>query len=358
MNENDFIFQSSKLVSGSSSWESPSNIALIKYWGKYKNQLPRNPSISFTLSKSKTITKVRFRPKKKDDINNYSFLFNNSIKQSFHKKIDRLLYEVEKYIPSTKNHFFEIESENTFPHSSGIASSASSMSSLALCLMDFEKKSNSKISKSFFLKKSSFLARLGSGSACRSIQGPIVSWGQSESYKNSSQLFGTPLRKIDKVFESYQDSILIIDKQEKKISSSLGHKLMESNPYAENRFFQANKNINTIKNILETGDIKSFIKIVESEALSLHAMMMTSSPSFILMKPNTLSIIEKVIKFRNSTSVPICYTLDAGSNIHLLYPKKYFNKIQTFIVNELLEFCQSDEFINDEVGIGAKKIVL
>ena len=120
-----------------------------------------------------------------------------------------------------KHHFFEIESENTFPHSSGIASSASSMSSLALCLMDFEKKSNPKISKSFFLKKASFLARLGSGSACRSIQGPVVSWGQSEFYKNSSQLFGTPLKKIDKVFKSYQDSILIIDKQEKKVSMKI-----------------------------------------------------------------------------------------------------------------------------------------
>ena len=98
---------------------------------------------------------------------------------------------------------------------------------------------------------------------------------------------------------------------------------MESNPYAENRFFQANKNIDTIKNILETGDVKNFIKIVESEALSLHAMMMISSPSFILMKPNTLSVIDKVIKFRNNGSVPVCYTLDAGSNIHLLYPKKY-----------------------------------
>ena len=65
MKENDFIFKTSELVNGYSVWESPSNIALVKYWGKEKNQVPKNPSISFTLSKSKTITKLRFRPKKK-----------------------------------------------------------------------------------------------------------------------------------------------------------------------------------------------------------------------------------------------------------------------------------------------------
>ena len=355
MSENDFVFKPSKLVNGSSSWESPSNIALIKYWGKYRNQLPKNPSVSFTLSRSKTVTKVRYRPKIKGDKKNYSFSFNSSEKKSFHEKIDKFFFRVQKYIPAIKDHFFEIESKNTFPHSSGIASSASSMSSLALCLMDFEKKINQNISKSYFLKKASFLARLGSGSASRSIQGPIVSWGQSEFYNNSSQLFGTPLNKISEVFKSYQDSILIIDKKEKKISSSLGHELMESNPYAEKRFFQANKNMGIIKSIFSSGDVKNFIKIVESEALSLHAMMMTSYPSFILIKPNTLSVIDKVIKFRNSTSVPICFTLDAGSNVHLLYPKINFNRVQSFIDSELLKFCESKKFINDEVGNGAKK---
>ncbi|MBL30918.1 MAG: diphosphomevalonate decarboxylase [Flavobacteriaceae bacterium] len=357
MKENDFIFKTSELVNGYSVWESPGNIALVKYWGKEKNQVPKNPSISFTLSKSKTITKLRFRPKKNHNENNYSFLFNSSVKQSFHEKIDNFFFRIEKYIPAIRDHFFEIESKNTFPHSSGIASSASSMSSLALCLMDFEKKNNPKITKSYFLKKASFLARLGSGSASRSISGPVVSWGKSEIYENSSDLFGTKFNKINEVFRTYQDSILIIDNQKKAVSSSVGHHLMESNPYAKNRFIQANENINLLKSVLEKGDIKNFIQIVESEALSLHAMMMTSSPSFILMKPNTLSVIDRVIKFRKSTSVPICFTLDAGSNIHLLYPKANFNKIQSFIQNDLIQFCDSKKFINDEVGDGAKKIL-
>ena len=92
MSENDFVFEPSKLVNGSSSWESPSNIALIKYWGKYRNQLPKNPSVSFTLSRSKTVTKVRYRPKIKGDKKNYSFSFNSSEKKSFHEKIDKFFF--------------------------------------------------------------------------------------------------------------------------------------------------------------------------------------------------------------------------------------------------------------------------
>jgi len=131
---------------------------------------------------------------------------------------------------------------------------------------------------------------------------------------------------------------------------------MKSNPYAENRFIQANINMNTLKNILIKGDLDNFIKIVELEALSIHAMMMTSSPSFILMQPNTLSVINKVLQFRKQTSIPICFTLDAGANIHLLYPNKYFKKIQHFVNEKLLKYCFLKQFINDYVGIGAKKI--
>jgi len=222
MTEQDFIFKSVELVNGISTWESPSNIALIKYWGRYDEQLPKNPSISFTLSKCKTITKINYRPKRENETENFSFLFENSSKPSFHVKIDKFINRIEKYIPAVKHHFFEIKSHNTFPHSSGIASSASAMSSLALCFMEIERQINPKISEIYFLKKASFLARLGSGSASRSIEGPLVSWGDSEAYDNSSLFYGTSLKNIAPIFKTYQDTILIIDKNEKKVSSTLG----------------------------------------------------------------------------------------------------------------------------------------
>ena len=356
MVEKDFILKKIKLVKGSSSWESPSNIALIKYWGKYGEQLPKNPSISLTLSKCKTITKINFRPKKENELENFSFLFNGSPKPTFHKKINQFIDRISKYIPAIKYHFFKIDSHNTFPHSSGIASSASAMSSLALCFMEIEKQITPKISKISFIKKASFLARLGSGSAARSIEGPIVYWGNSKDYDDSSLFYGTNLKNVAPVFRTFQDTILIIDKNEKKVSSSLGHELMKSNPYAENRFIQANENMTKLKDILLKGDLINFIKIVELEALSLHAMMMTSSPSFILIQPNTLSVINEVYDFRKKTSIPICFTLDAGANVHLLYPHKFFEKVQNFILEKLLKYCEFNKFINDHVGIGSKTI--
>ena len=89
--------------------------------------------------------------------------------------------------------------------------------------------------------------------------------------------------------------------------------------------------------------------LVESEALALHAMMMTSDPYYLLMRPNTIAAIEKIWYFRASTQKPLCFTLDAGANIHLLYPKAYKADIIPFIEKELKPLCQDQEVIYDEV---------
>jgi diphosphomevalonate decarboxylase len=91
---------------------------------------------------------------------------------------------------------------------------------------------------------------------------------------------------------------------------------------------------------------------MENEALSLHAMMMTSSPGFLLMKPNTLAAIEKLRDFRMKTGLSIGYTLDAGANLHILYPKYQAENILSFIESELKEFCESGTIIHDKMGRG------
>jgi len=116
------------------------------------------------------------------------------------------------------------------------------------------------------------------------------------------------------------------------------------------------KNINSLNNALCNGDFDEFIKITELEALTLHAMMMTSDPYYLLIKPNTLNIINEIWNFRQSTSSKVCFTLDAGANIHLLYPKNEFRQIQSLIENNLIQYCQNNEFINDQVGNGPNKL--
>jgi diphosphomevalonate decarboxylase len=371
--EKDFISKpfSTIIESGSFQWSAPSNIALVKYWGKKDNQIPANPSISFTLNNCKTITKFSFAKKHFDKLsvtnNAFSFdlLFEGKPKEDFKPKIQKFFERVEVYCPYLTLYHFIIDTENTFPHSSGIASSASGMAALAMNIMSLEKALNPSISEEFFFQKASFLARLGSGSACRSVKGSVVIWGHERErtgeakhveIKNSSDLFGVEFpSQLHDNFKNYQDTILLVDKGEKQVSSTVGHDLMHNHPFATQRFAQAHENLSKIKTVLETGNLEEFIKIVESEALTLHAMMMTSLPYFILMKPNTLEIINKIWKFRSETKIPVCFTLDAGANVHVLYPDNVKEKVMQFIAAELVGYCQNGNYICDSIGTGAIK---
>jgi len=365
--EKDFIATSYQSIeSAIFEWSAPSNIALVKYWGKKENlsnptseqakQIPANPSISFTLNNCKTITKLEVVKKSENNDFSFELLFEGKPKEDFKPKIQKFFERIEQFCPFLKEYYFKIDTQNTFPHSSGIASSASGMAALAMNIMSLEKAINPSISDEYFYAKASFLARLGSGSACRSIKGDVVVWGNHAEISGSSDLFGVALTEIHQNFKNYQDTILLVDKGEKQVSSTVGHDLMHNHPFAERRFNQAHENLSKIKAILTSGNIAEFIKIVENEALTLHAMMMTSMPYFILMKPNTLEIINKIWKYRNETQVPVCFTLDAGANVHVLYPENVKEKVLQFIQNELIEYCQNGQYICDEIGNGAQDL--
>ncbi|PKQ43678.1 diphosphomevalonate/mevalonate 3,5-bisphosphate decarboxylase family protein [Confluentibacter flavum] len=345
------------LESGKVTWESPSNIALVKYWGKKKDQIPENPSISFTLTNCKTITTLHFYKKENTNVFSFDVFLDNKPKDDFKPKIETFFKRIELYLSFLKDYHFKIETTNTFPHSSGIASSASGMSALALCLMSMEKQLVGDMEQTYFNNKASFLARLGSGSACRSIEGDLVVWGKHGNIEGSSDLFGVKYPyKVHENFRNYQDTILLVDKGEKQVSSTVGHNLMHNHPFAQERFKQAHNNLNTLMGILESGDLNAFIAIVESEALTLHAMMMTSMPYFILMKPNTLEIINKIWSFRKETGLHVGFTLDAGANVHVLYPENEHARILEFINNELVAYIENGQYIADKIGLGARQV--
>lgn len=360
---NDFIpfpYKNS-VEQGNFSWSSPSNIALVKYWGKKDNQIPANPSVSFTLNHCKTITKLAFAKKQNDGNFSFDLLFEGKPKKDFKPKIEQFFERVLAYLPFLKDYHFTIDTQNTFPHSSGIASSASGMAALAMNLMSLEKELSrnfgTEMTEEYFYQKASFLARLGSGSACRSVKGKVVVWGKHKNIQGSSDLYGVEFpNKIHENFKNFQDTILLVDKGEKQVSSSVGHNLMKGHPFAERRFEQAHENLDQLISVFESGNLDEFITIVESEALTLHSMMMTSIPYFILMKPNTLQIINAIWKFRNETKMPICFTLDAGANVHVLYPENVKEKVLQFIKGELVGYCQNGQYICDEIGVGSQTL--
>lgn len=337
-------------------WRSPSNIALIKYWGKHGNQLPNNPSLSMTLHKATTTTTLKFEPSHEGMQTEYFFEGGRNI--AFESKVIGFLEKLRSEFPFLNKYKLNFQSSNSFPHSAGIASSASSMSALALCLVSMEALvSRKKLSEVAFFQRASLIARLGSGSASRSVYGGWATWGAVHDLANSSNRYASPLVfPIDKKFQRMGDAVLLVSSSTKSVSSSLGHNLMNVHPFANSRFEQAKNNLDALLVSMQVGDFESFASIVECEALTLHSLLMTSSPDGLLLKPASLAVIEAVRLFRNETGTEVCFTIDAGPNIHLLYPPTERDKVLPFINNDLIQYCENKKWIDDETGSGPKRM--
>lgn len=342
---------------GKVGWRSPSNIALVKYWGKYGDQHPSNPSLSLTLEKSYTETTITYSKKQTNGkAVSVDFRFEGERNQSFSNRVTRYFEKIRSEFDWIARYHFEICSSNSFPHSAGIASSASAYSALALCLCSIhEKLCDQPIPK--FWRKASQLARLGSGSACRSVYRAGALWGHLAARPESSEDFAVEISDLlHEDVATLQDSILIISEEEKGVSSSAGHSLMHDHPYAKTRFDEARKNVEALLPALKQGDLHEIGILVEMEAMQLHALMMCSNPNYILMQPNTIRAIQKIKAYRKQSGHPVYFTLDAGPNLHVLYPKKLSQELVGFIQQELAPLCSDGKWIDDKVGSGPQKI--
>lgn len=335
--------------SGSMTWSAPSNIALVKYWGKRPVQLPGNASLSLTLEKSRT--KVEAAWKKVDaEQAQFNFLFEGKPMPAFAKKVEVWLSQQKETFKFLNNLELTFNSSNTFPHSAGIASSASSMAAMALVIGELAREHNLKdLSEENWLKQVSCLARLGSGSASRSLYPHAATWGLHHNE------WGDGVKELHPVYRDYGDAILVVDAGQKVVSSSEGHALMHEHPAKELRYKQANKRVGDLIGLLKNDDFEAFAQLVELEALDLHSLMMTSTPSFILMKPATLELISRVQKAR-AQGAEVCFTLDAGPNLHLLYPKRARGDAMKIVDQAKIDgLLDNQMWIDDCVGTGPRK---
>lgn len=335
-------------------WRVPSNIALVKYWGKHGVQLPQNPSLSFTLRQCYTDMQIFYRP---SDTGSriIEFYFEGKPNEKFKARIVQFLESHPQEFAFTEGLHLRVKSLNSFPHSAGIASSASAMGALAMCLATLAQKRGAGWSTSAeMLQNASRWARLASGSACRSVYGGYTVWGETPDLPGSSDLFALPLpeQQLHPIFADFCDTILIISDEEKAVSSRAGHALMNTHPFAAVRYEQARNHLRRLLGALQSGDLDEFIQIVENEALTLHGLMMNSNPSFILMKPATLAVIEQLRAFRQDTRIPLSFTLDAGPNVHLLYPAAFRAEVYALIRDRLAGYCRDKRYIHDGVGKG------
>lgn len=294
----------------------PSNIAFIKYWGRVDDALriPTNDSISMNLSTLTTTTTVEFSGRyNKDEVT-----IDGGIDGRRYVKVVEHIDRFRKIAKSDLK--AKVVSVNSFPSSTGLSSSASGFAALTLGL-------SSVFELDLSEKQLSQYARLGSGSACRSIPPGFVQWFAGDSDETSFAKSLYPPSYWDIV-----DVIVIVNTQKKHVPTSDAQKYAMQNPFFKTRLVHIAEKIKLCKQVLKNKDFKKFGELIEQEALELHAMMMTSVPSLVYLSPETLEIMQLVRRWR-SEGLLVYFTLNTGQNIHLLCQKKNKDQLVRLLKN-------------------------
>jgi diphosphomevalonate decarboxylase len=334
----------------SAAWQSPSNIAIVKYWGKKDGQLPATPSLSMTLdlavSKTSLLVSVEETPKGLISVNddpNHPFL----------PKMQQFFHWMTGEIPLFNKITATVTTHNSFPHSTGIASSASGMSAFTLCLLSVANRIlEAGISTEELIHLASYAARMGSGSACRSLYKGFTVWGKSTCVPASADEYAIPVNEsVHPEMLSLRDAILVISGNPKSLPSTLGHRSMNGHPFFSGRIGQANHNLEEALHALASNDFEKLSFIAECEALTLHALIMSADPGTILMKPATLLAIDAIRNARKG-GLPLFFTLDAGANVHVMYPATSEFQVEKYINDVLRPLCEDGRVIFDGCGRG------
>lgn len=283
------------------------NIAFIKYWGDKDPELriPANGSISMNLDGLYSRTTVSFDPNmERDEIT----IGGSQPGEETQLRVARFMGHVRRLAGITD--FARITSENNFPTGSGIASSASGFAALSLA-------ASAAAGLELDQAALSRLARRGSGSACRSIPGGYVEWTPGQDDKTS---YAFSIAAPD--YWDLVDCIAVVSHEHKVTGSAVGHTTANSSLLQSSRIADADRRLDLCRTAIIKRDFGSFAEIVEMDSNLMHAVMMTSQPRLIYWQPPTLVVMQAVIEWR-SGGTPVCYTIDAGPNVHVITSGDY-----------------------------------
>jgi diphosphomevalonate decarboxylase len=313
----------------------PSNIAFIKYWGKKDEELklPTNGSISMDLSNLLTVTTVEFDPDLKEDM-----VMINGIKNSSEQS--RVVKHLDLIRKMALNTFkAKVLSMSNFPVGTGLSSSASGFAALTIAAVNA-------LGIDLDEKKLSILARIGSGSASRSIPDGFVEWKMGKDSNSSYSISILPPN-----YFKILDVVAIVSNKKKEVSTTDGQKLAHTSPLFKKRLLNINKKIEEIKKLIKNKDFKNFGQLVEDEAIELHKIMQTSKPPLNYLQPETIKIMELVKKWR-SEGLEVYFTLNTGQDIHLIIEEKNKEKL----VEKLKEIDIVKNIIVNKPAVGARLI--
>ena len=292
------------------------NIAFIKYWGNRDDalRLPLNGSISMNLSGMESRTTVQFDAALEQDI----FELNGELQAGASlQRVSQFLAQVRQL--ANVNHHARVLSSNNFPTGAGIASSASAFAALALA-------ASKAAGLDLHQKDLSRLARLGSGSACRSIPDGFAEWLSGEDDASSYAISIAPKDHWDLV-----DAVAVISQAHKPIGSSAGHKLAHTSPLNAQRVLDAPERLKTCREALLARDFTRFAEVVELDSNYMHAVMRTSNPPLVYWEPATEVLLWQVWHWRKQGHA-VCATVDAGPNVHVLALKNELEWLQKALV--------------------------
>lgn len=309
------------------------NIAFIKYWGNRDDNLriPCNGSISMNLADLHTTTSVTFSEKLSKD----EFILNNQhLKGSALERVVEFLNFIR--ITGNRTLSARVESTNDFPLGAGIASSASAFAALALS-------ATHALGMNLPANQLSRLARRGSGSACRSIPDGFVEWLPGVNDEDSFAISIAPSSHWSLV-----DCIAIVKEDQKKTGSSEGHQLAHTSPIQTARVEDSSRRLDLCRSAILTKDFEKLAAIVEMDSNLMHAVMMTSTPPLFYWEPSSLSVMHKIRQWR-AQGIPVCYTLDAGPNVHVLTLPAESERV----TQKLMDIIGVQRVLTSRVGPGA-----
>ncbi|MCJ7443072.1 MAG: diphosphomevalonate decarboxylase [Methanotrichaceae archaeon] len=344
----------------------PTNIAVLKYWGKNPlwedYNIPTKSSLSFTIESLYTITSVEA----KRGSGQISFKLNGKIKEKSSKEsayVIEFFEKVGRFFSFVNFHDYKIESINNFPIAAGFASSASGFAALTKAivgeLVEFEPICGSDV-------RVSAIARLGSGSAARSIpsNGGFVIWGRGIDFRNCPNPADLPKNELERIaFSSYAETLfgpdhwpelsiiyIEIEPKEKKISSRVGMKATaETNPlYATWAEYEENEVKESMISSVKKRRFSVLARLMMRSSNSLHAMCFGAYPPLMYLNDKSINIINAIHEL-NAKKTQAAYTFDAGPNPVIITLRRY----QKEVLSILQETIKNQKVHISEVGKGA-----
>ncbi len=282
----------------------PTNIALCKYWGKRDQELnlPVTNSLSISLAHLGATTTLQPISDAQDKI-----ILNNQEVNSTAQFASRLVEFLSLFREHT-NQSLQITIEANIPIAAGLASSACGFASLIKAL-------NELYVWKLTEKELSILARLGSGSASRSLWDGFVEWyagSELEGMDSHGELLTTTWPELC-------IGLLVVNKNTKELSSRAAmQQTVTTSPFYKKWPEKVADDLVLIKDAINNKDFELFGKTAEKNALAMHATMLTAWPPIQYSQPETINMMQKIWQLRQK-GLSVYFTQDAGPNLKLLF---------------------------------------